>query len=108
MAIGRPAVVAPLGINREIVRHGENGFHASTPDEWVARLGELAADAALRERLGAAARATVLDGYTARRSAAAFAGAVRVAVARAAAARRELAPRGGARPAGARSGPVDG
>jgi glycosyltransferase involved in cell wall biosynthesis len=83
MALGRPAVVSPVGINREIVRHGVNGFHASTDDEWVARLTELARTPALRARLGDAAHATVHAGFTARSSAAAFADVVRGAVARA-------------------------
>ena len=83
MALGRPAVVSPVGINREIVRHGENGFLASTQDEWVARLDELARSPELRARMGDAAHATVHAGFTARASAAAFAEVVRGAVARA-------------------------
>lgn len=78
MAIGRPAVVTPIGINTEIVREGENGLWADTPEQWTAQLERLARDAALRTRLGAAARCTVLDdGFTARASAARFASVVR-------------------------------
>ena len=92
MALGRPAVVSPVGINSEIVRHGENGFLASTHDEWVARLDELARSPELRARMGDAAHATVHAGFTARASAAAFAEVVRGAVARA---RRTSARRAG-------------
>ena len=77
MAIGRPAVVTPVGINAEIVRNGTNGRWASTPEEWVDVLEQLARDPAERARLGAAARETVLAGYTADASAAAFARVVR-------------------------------
>jgi glycosyltransferase involved in cell wall biosynthesis len=77
MAIGRPAVVSPVGINREIVRDGENGLWATTQREWTAQLERLARDAALRARLGSAARRTAVEGYTAQTSAAAFANAVR-------------------------------
>jgi glycosyltransferase involved in cell wall biosynthesis len=83
MALGRPAVVSPVGINREIVRDGENGCWASTTDEWVAQLERLAGSPALRARMGAAAHATVHDGFTAQASARTFAGVLRDAIARA-------------------------
>ncbi len=64
------------------MRPEENGLWATTPDEWLSALRRLADDAALRERLGASARRTVTDeGYSARASAAAFADALREAVA---------------------------
>lgn len=73
MAIGRPAVVAPVGMNTDIVQDGVNGRLAGTHDEWVAALLALAADPAARARMGAAARRTVLDGYTAESAARDFA-----------------------------------
>jgi len=82
MAIGRAAVVSPIGINREIVKDGVNGFWATTPETWENRLAQLADDAALRIRLGTAARQTVVDGFTARASAARFAAIVRAALQR--------------------------
>jgi len=82
MAIGRPAVVSPVGINSEIVRDGESGLYATTHDDWIGALTRLADDPALRNRLGTAARQTVLEGFTARQSAAAFAAVVRRALAR--------------------------
>jgi glycosyltransferase involved in cell wall biosynthesis len=77
MAIGRPAVVAPVGINREIVRDGENGAWADGDADWERVLARLADDPAERARLGAAGRRTVLDGFTAASSAGAFAGVAR-------------------------------
>lgn len=77
MAIGRPAIVSPVGINREIIQDGVNGLWATTPDEWEAQFERLADDAELRTRLGDAGRRTVLSGFTARQSAAAFARVVR-------------------------------
>jgi glycosyltransferase involved in cell wall biosynthesis len=65
MALGIPAVVSPVGANRDIVQDGMNGFHAGTDDEWVDRLAQLLADPPLRTRLGAAARLTVERGYSA-------------------------------------------
>lgn len=81
MAAGRAVVVSPVGVNRQIVRHGENGLLAHDESDWVAQLERLAHDRAARERLGAAGRRTVEAGYSAERSAAAFARVVRRAVA---------------------------
>lgn len=59
MAAGLPAVASPVGVNRTIIRHGENGLLAATPEEWAEALVRLAGDPALRSRLGRAARETV-------------------------------------------------
>jgi glycosyltransferase involved in cell wall biosynthesis len=66
MALAIPAVVSPVGVNTEIVRHGHNGFLASTPDEWVESIAQTLADAELRSRLGREARRTVEERYSAR------------------------------------------
>lgn len=63
MAAGLPAVASPVGINAEIVQHGENGFLARSPDEWTACLLTLAHDAALRQQIGQAARQTIEQEY---------------------------------------------
>jgi glycosyltransferase involved in cell wall biosynthesis len=66
MGLGIPAVVSPVGANKAIVVDGVNGFHARTQEDWVDRIGRLLHDAELRKRLGAAARRTVEEGYSAR------------------------------------------
>lgn len=65
MATGRPVVISPVGMNRELIRSGENGFLAGSEDEFVEALEKLAESAGLRARLGAAARRTVEEGYSA-------------------------------------------
>ena len=64
MACGVPVVASPVGINREIIEHGENGFLASTPAEWERHLSALITDPALRRRIGAAGRRTVEARYS--------------------------------------------
>jgi len=59
MACAVPAVCTAFGAVREIIRHGENGFLCSSAEEWAAVLRELAADVALRHRIGQAGRRTV-------------------------------------------------
>lgn len=77
MAVGRPVVMSPVGMNRDLVRSGENGYLAETTDEWVAAFERLADSAELRARIGAAGRKTVEDGYSAEVVSAIFARAVR-------------------------------
>ena len=66
MALGIPALVSPVGMNTEVVQHGQNGFVCSTPAEWEASLRQLLADADLRQHLGQAARATIEQRYSVR------------------------------------------
>jgi glycosyltransferase involved in cell wall biosynthesis len=77
MAVGVPAVCSAVGANCEVIRHGENGFLASTPDEWLTHLAALCADPALRHRLGQSARKTVEQHYSMRRCADHFAQVIR-------------------------------
>ena len=65
MGVGLPAVASPVGVNREIIRAGENGFLPATEDDWVEVLDSLLADSDLRRRLGAEARRTVETDYSA-------------------------------------------
>ena len=65
MALEIPAVVSPVGVNREIVQHGKNGLLAGSEAEWEAALDSLLTDASLRRALGQAGRATVEASYSA-------------------------------------------
>lgn len=64
MALEIPPVVQAVGANLEIVRDGENGLVARTPEEWIGALRRLVRDPELRRRLGRAARATVVERYS--------------------------------------------
>lgn len=63
MAVGLPVVASPVGMNRKVVRDGENGFFATTPEEWLQVLRRLADDPALRRTLGEAGRRRVEQDY---------------------------------------------
>lgn len=64
MACGIPVIASPVGVNREIVEHGVNGFLASTDQEWREAIATLSSDAALRQRMGHAGRARVEAQYS--------------------------------------------
>lgn len=63
MACGLPVVASPVGVNRQIVEHGVNGFLADTPQQWEEALRALLADGALRRRMGQAGRQKVEKDY---------------------------------------------
>lgn len=64
MACGKPVVASPVGMNREIVVNGQNGYLATTTEEWVTALTKLLEDAAARQRMGEAARRIVESEYS--------------------------------------------
>jgi glycosyltransferase involved in cell wall biosynthesis len=65
-ACGRTVVATRLGSIPEVVREGENGllFAPGDLDEFAAKIRTLCADRALRERLGRAARETIVRDYS--------------------------------------------
>lgn len=64
LAVGLPAVASPVGVNRDILVNGENGFLASSEQEWYERLESLCRDPQLRARMGQAGRRTVETRYS--------------------------------------------
>lgn len=64
MACGVPVVASAVGVNKEIITDGVNGFLASSDDEWVEKLTRLAADPELRRRMGEAGRQTIEERYS--------------------------------------------
>jgi len=51
--VGLPVVCTPVGINRDIIRDGYNGFWATTPQEWLEKLSTLIEREDLRSEMGA-------------------------------------------------------
>lgn len=66
MGLGIPSVVSPVGVNRELIEDGVNGYLAGTSENWLAKLTRLLDDHELRCRMGRAGRRTVESRYSAR------------------------------------------
>jgi glycosyltransferase involved in cell wall biosynthesis len=62
--VGVPVVCTPVGVNRDLVEDGANGFYAMTPAEWEEKLSLLIENTQLREQMGREGRKRVLEKYT--------------------------------------------
>jgi len=62
--VGVPVVCTPVGINKDLVEDGANGFWAKTPKEWQEKLSLLIKNPRLREQMGREGRKRVLRDYT--------------------------------------------
>ncbi len=59
MACGLPVVASPVGVNKEIVEEGKNGYLSTTMEDWEKALVALSKDASLRNELGRVGREKV-------------------------------------------------
>ena len=64
MAAGIPSAASPVGVNKEIISDGVNGFLASSEDEWYEKLLRLCEDFELRSKIGLEGRKTVEEKYS--------------------------------------------
>lgn len=64
MALGIPAVASPIGINKQIVEDGVDGYLAETDEEWIDRLSKLIVSSDLRGRMGKAGREKMIQEYS--------------------------------------------
>ncbi len=64
MASGVPVVASPVGVNREIIEDGVNGFLANTEDEWEDKLDLLLEEGKKRKEIGLKGRETVEKSYS--------------------------------------------
>jgi glycosyltransferase involved in cell wall biosynthesis len=63
MAAGLPVVANPVGVQADLVRHGETGYLVETPEEWLEAVARLGDEPALRQRMGRAGRQLVERDY---------------------------------------------
>ena len=64
MACGIPVVASPVGVNKQIVKHGVNGFLAQNVTEWEQALQQLLSDENLRSQMGNKGRDLVESRYS--------------------------------------------
>ncbi len=64
MACGIPVIASPVGVNREIIKNGVNGYLANSSEEWIEAIKILINDGDLRQRLGSEGRKLVERKYS--------------------------------------------
>lgn len=64
MSMGVACVCSPVGVNKEIIIDGANGFLAYTESEWFEKLSLLIENSEIRKRIGMAGRKTVEEKYS--------------------------------------------
>ncbi len=55
LGVGIVSVCSPVGMNKDVVEDGKNGFWATSLDEWEDQLSKLIENADLRKKMGSAA-----------------------------------------------------
>lgn len=64
MALGIPAVVSPVSVNKKIVNHQINGFLCENESDWKNTLTQLLINSSLREKMGISAREKIKSDYS--------------------------------------------
>ena len=63
MAAGKPSLVSPVGIARDLVISGQTGFQCRTEQDWYDRLMQLYGGHTLTQKLGVRAQEEALEKY---------------------------------------------
>ena len=64
MACGIATIMSTVGVNKDIIQRGKNGFLAQTEQEWVDCLSLLIENSDLRHKIGQAGRESVVKNYS--------------------------------------------
>ncbi len=64
LSLGIPAIADPVGVNKEIIENGTNGYLCNTPDEWFYCLKKLINDTDLRMQFGQNGREKIVNSYS--------------------------------------------
>ncbi len=72
LSLGIPAVANPVGVNKQIISHGFNGYLCITDEEWYKALKDLITNTSLREEMGKTGRDSVALHYNLQANAGTF------------------------------------
>lgn len=64
LAIGIPAIASPIGVNKEIIEEGINGYLATSESEWKGGIEKLIHDSTLRSEMGRNGRLKIVENYS--------------------------------------------
>lgn len=64
MALNIATLMSPVGVNKDIIQNGVNGYLPSNENEWLDTLSMLVENAELRSKIGQAGRQTVINKYS--------------------------------------------
>lgn len=64
LSLGIPAVASPVGVNKNIIEQGINGFLSDSAEAWEKALVSLIANNALRKEMGINGRRKIIDKYS--------------------------------------------
>jgi glycosyltransferase involved in cell wall biosynthesis len=64
MSLGMAAVLSPVGVNKQIIDNGQNGFLADTDQEWEEALKRLLEEKELRKSIGSKAIERIHNRYS--------------------------------------------
>ena len=64
MSVGIPCICSPVGMNKEIIQDGINGFLADSQKVWIEKMSLLIEDPDLRRKMGRAGRKTVEEKFS--------------------------------------------
>ena len=63
-ACGIPAIASPVGMNKEVIIEGENGFLARTDEEWLEKINDLKINVQERREMGKRGRKKVEEQFS--------------------------------------------
>jgi glycosyltransferase involved in cell wall biosynthesis len=64
MSAGKPVLASPVGINNQIVLHGETGYLCETENDWIKYFSKLIEDETARKKMGKRGRELMLEKYS--------------------------------------------
>lgn len=64
MSLGVPTVCSDVGMNREVISHGENGYLAKNNEDWFNSIQILVNNQELRNKIGKKSRETIIEKYS--------------------------------------------